>query len=125
MQVHQRVAVCAHTFLVLPGRLQGIPQGVRDGHQKPVLALEAEDHYVRVHTPSGSELVLLRLADAAREMGNTPGARTHRSWWVARSAVKTVNRASGKTSLTLLNDIEVPVSRGYLAELREAGWFNG
>ena len=90
-----------------------------------VLALEAEDHYVRVHTPAGSELVLLRLADAAREMGNTPGARTHRSWWVARSAVKNINRTSGKTTLLLLNDIEVPVSRGYLAELKEAGWLNG
>jgi DNA-binding LytR/AlgR family response regulator len=57
-------------------------------------------------------------------MGNTPGARTHRSWWVARAAVKTVNRSSGKTTLLLLNDIEVPVSRGFLAELREAGWFS-
>jgi hypothetical protein len=90
----------------------------------PVLALEAEDHYVRVHTPAGSELILLRLADAANEMGNTPGARTHRSWWVARAAVKTVNRASGKTTLLLMNDVEVPVSRGFIAELREAGWFN-
>jgi len=101
----------------LPNRLSPKLKG------EPVLALEAEDHYVRVHTPAGSELVLLRLADAAREMGNTPGARTHRSWWVARSAVKTVNRASGKTTLLLLNGIEVPVSRGFIAELREAGWF--
>ena len=92
---------------------------------EPVLALEAEDHYVRIHTPAGSELVLLRLADAANEMGNTPGARTHRSWWVARSAVKGVSRNAGRTSLQLVNGLEVPVSRGYLAELREAGWLNG
>lgn len=103
----------------LPNRLSPKLQGA------PVLALEAEDHYVRVHTPVGSELILLRLADATNEMGNTPGARTHRSWWVARAAVKTVNRSSGKTTLLLLNDIEVPVSRGFIAELREAGWFNG
>jgi len=103
----------------LPNRLSPKLRG------EPVLALEAEDHYVRVHTPAGSELILLRLADAANEMGNTPGARTHRSWWVARAAVKTVNRSSGKTTLLLLNDIEVPVSRGFIAELREAGWFNG
>jgi LytTr DNA-binding domain len=103
----------------LPDRLSPKLKGA------PVLALEAEDHYVRVHTPAGSELILIRLADAAREMGNTPGARTHRSWWVARAAVKTVNRSSGKTTLLLLNDIEVPVSRGFIAELREAGWFNG
>jgi hypothetical protein len=101
----------------LPNRLSPKLRG------EPVLALEAEDHYVRVHTPAGSELILLRLADAANEMGNTPGARTHRSWWVARAAVKTVNRSAGKTTLLLLNDIEVPVSRGFIAELREAGWF--
>ncbi len=104
--------------VTLTGRLSPKLKG------ETVLALEAEDHYVRIHTPAGSELVLLRLADAANEMGNTPGARTHRSWWVARSAVKAVNRNAGKTSLQLVNGLEVPVSRGYLAELREAGWLN-
>ena len=90
----------------------------------PILALEAEDHYVRVHTPAGSELLLLRLGDAAREMGGLPGARTHRSWWVARSAVKSVNRAEGRMTLVLVNGVEAPVSRSYVSELREAGWLD-
>ncbi len=87
-----------------------------------ILALQAEDHYVRVHTEAGSDLILIRLADAIAEMGSTPGARTHRSWWAAKSAVKSVRRSNGRVVLVLANDTEVPISRGYTSELREAGW---
>lgn len=88
-----------------------------------ILALQSEDHYVRVHTDLGSDLVLMRLSDAIDGMADAPGARTHRSWWVSRSALKSVRRDNGRTSLTLANDLEVPVSRGYASELKEAGWF--
>lgn len=87
-----------------------------------ILALQGEDHYVRVHTDKGSDLILMRLADAIDAMGATPGARTHRSWWVAKSAVKSTRRSNGRVALVLTNDAEVPVSRGYASELREAGW---
>ena len=88
-----------------------------------IFALESEDHYVRVHTDAGSDLVLMRLSDAIEGMGDTPGARTHRSWWVSKSALKSVRRDNGRTALVLANDVEVPVSRGYASELKEAGWF--
>jgi hypothetical protein len=87
-----------------------------------ILGLQAEDHYVRVHTDAGSDLILMRLADAIAEMGTTPGARTHRSWWAAKSAVKSIRRANGRIALVLTNETEVPISRGYMSELREAGW---
>jgi hypothetical protein len=87
-----------------------------------ILALEAEDHYVRVHTANGSELILIRLADAIAEMGDVEGARTHRSWWVARAAVKEARRADGRATLTLTNGAEAPVSRNAVAELVEKGW---
>lgn len=89
-----------------------------------ILALQGEDHYVRVHTTAGSDLILIRLSDAMAEMGSTPGARTHRSWWVAKSAVKTVRRTNGRVALVLANDVEAPISRGYAGELREAGWLD-
>lgn len=87
-----------------------------------ILALEAEDHYVRVHTAQGSELILIRLADAIAEMGGVEGARTHRSWWVARAAVTESRRAEGRATLTLSNGAEAPVSRNAVAELVEKGW---
>jgi hypothetical protein len=99
----------------LPDKLKG---GV-------ILALQGEDHYVRIHTDKGSDLVLIRLADAASQMGTAPRAQTHRSWWVMRGAVKSVRRDNGRLSLVLANGLEVPVSRGYASELREAGWLDG
>lgn len=102
-----------------PSLVARLPDRLKAG---AVLALQGEDHYVRVHTTAGSDLVLARLGDAIGEMGSTPGARTHRSWWVAKGAVKRTQRGNGKVSLVLSNDLEVPVSRGYASELRDAGW---
>ena len=86
-------------------------------------AVEAQDHYLRLHTSGGAELILMRLADAVDELEGIEGARTHRSWWVARAAVTAVERADGRATLTLANGVAAPVSRGYMKSLREAGWF--
>ncbi len=88
-----------------------------------LLALEAEDYYLRVHTDAGSDLILLRLADAIAETDGLPGARCHRSWWVARDAVTAVNRQGGRITLGIA-PIEVPVSRSYVTQLRAAGWLD-
>lgn len=51
-------------------------------------AVEAQDHYLRVHTDKGSDLILLRLADAIGELSAVEGAQTHRSWCLARQAFR-------------------------------------
>ena len=56
------------------------------------IALQGEDHYVRIHTALGSELVLMRLGDAIQELDGLEGERVHRSWWVARRAVDQANK---------------------------------
>ena len=112
-------APAAATPVVVPGLAARLTAKLRDGE---ILALQAEDHYVRVHTDRGSDLILMRLADAVAEMGDTPGARTHRSWWVAKRAVKATRRADGRAWLELANAVEAPVSRNYMVELRKAGW---
>lgn len=86
-------------------------------------AVEAEDHYLRVHTDRGSDLILLRLSDALAELEGLEGAQTHRSWWVARDAVRGVARGDGRATLTLEGGLEAPVSRRYARALREAGWY--
>ncbi|HWA63657.1 MAG TPA: LytTR family DNA-binding domain-containing protein [Caulobacteraceae bacterium] len=86
-------------------------------------AVEAEDHYLRLHTSAGDDLILMRLSDAIDELEGLEGARTHRSWWVARAAVTDAERGEGRATLTLKNGVSVPVSRGYARALREAGWF--
>lgn len=88
-----------------------------------VYAVEAEDHYLRLHTSKGQDLILMRLADAVDELAGLDGARTHRSWWVAKAAVVEAKRGDGRAILVLRSGVEAPVSRTYAPGLREDGWF--
>ncbi len=86
-----------------------------------LVALSVEDHYVRVRTTVAEEMLLLRLADAMRETGATPGAQVHRSHWVAFDQVQAARRAGDRAILTMRDGTEVPVSRANIAKIREAG----
>jgi DNA-binding LytR/AlgR family response regulator len=88
-----------------------------------LIAVEAQDHYLRVHTDRGSDLILMRLSDALDELEGLEGAQTHRSWWVARDAVRGATRGDGRATLTLDGGLTAPVSRRYSRALREAGWY--
>jgi hypothetical protein len=97
----------------LPERLQGAD----------LWAVEAEDHYLRLHTSLGQDLILMRLGDALTELDGIEGAQTHRSWWVARAAVTEAERADGRAILTLKDGARAPVSRSFMPVLRDEGWF--
>ena len=88
-----------------------------------LIAVQAEDHYLRLHTDRGSDLILMRLSDALAELEGLEGAQTHRSWWVARDAVRDVDRGDGRASLTLDGGLTAPVSRRHARALRAAGWW--
>ncbi len=85
-----------------------------------LLALQMEDHYVRVHTSAGSALVLIPLHQALAELDAVPGLRVHRSWWVAIDAVIGPVRDGRNMRLRLVNGLEAPVSRARVAEARKA-----
>jgi hypothetical protein len=97
----------------LPAKLKGAA----------IYAVSSEDHYLRLHTSKGSDLILMRLSDAIGELEGLEGAQTHRSWWVARDAVENSRRDGDKMVLTLKGGAEAPVSRPNIRPLREAGWF--
>jgi hypothetical protein len=88
-----------------------------------VLALQMEDHYVRVHTAAGSRLVHMPLNQAIGVLGAVDGLRTHRSWWVARHAVARIEGTPRSMTLRLSNGIVAPVARSSVAIIRSAGWF--
>ena len=88
-----------------------------------LFAVEAEDHYLRLHTSRGSDLILMRLSDALAELEGLEGAQTHRSWWVAKGAVVDAERSDGRAVLTLKGGAKAPVSRTYARALRDAGWY--
>lgn len=102
-----------------PKFLERLPLKLRGAE---VWAVEAEDHYLRLHTSKGQDLILMRLSDAIDELEGIEGARAHRSWWVAREAITDAVRGDGRATLTLKDGAEVPVSRTYARLLRERGW---
>lgn len=102
-----------------PRFLERLPVKLRGAE---IWAVESEDHYLRLHTSKGQDLILLRLADAVAELEGIEGAQVHRSWWVARGAIADARRGDGRATLTLKDGSEVPVSRTYARQLRERGW---
>lgn len=89
---------------------------------RELLCLGTEDHYLRVYTPLGDDLILMRMRDAEDELAGMEGLRVHRSWWVARDAVRAIRRDGDRLALDLINGLSVPVSRANVAAVRAAGW---
>lgn len=88
----------------------------------PLLALKAEDHYLRAYASGREELFLMRLRDAVAMLPDDAGVQVHRSWWVAKDAVSKLNRDGRSATLTLSNGTEVPVARDRMAAVKAAGW---
>jgi hypothetical protein len=97
-------------------------QRLGPGFQGDILALESEDHYVRVHGAGQSELLFIRLRDAIAEMDGHPGEHIHRSWWVARDAVADVSGNGRNREIRLVNGLRAPVARDSVDRLRRAGF---
>lgn len=85
-------------------------------------AVSSEDHYLRVHTDRGEELILMRLSDAMRELESAEGLQVHRSWWVARDGVEKMARENGRQTLILKSGAAAPVSRSYAGAVRSANF---
>jgi hypothetical protein len=95
----------------LPGRLGS-----------DILCLQMEDHYVRVHTALGQEMLLMRMRDAIAELDGLEGLQVHRSWWVTKAAVQSWTRDGKSLTLHLSNKVEVAVARDRMADVKAAGW---
>jgi hypothetical protein len=87
-----------------------------------LIAVEAEDHYLRVHTDAGDELLTARFAEALAELSGAHGYQTHRSWWVAADAIEKVSWRRGSGEARLAGGLVAPVSRSHAPGLRQAGW---
>lgn len=103
-----------------PRFLERLPMKLKGAE---LYAVESQDHYLRLHTDRGSDLILMRLSDAVGELDGIEGAQTHRSWWVAKDAVVEVARGDGRATFVLKNGARAPVSRSYARALRAEGWY--
>jgi len=87
----------------------------------PLVSLTVEDHYVRIRTTAGEALILMRLSDAVREVGDTRGLQVHRSHWIASEQVAAARRKGDGAILSMSHGPDIPVSRANLSRIREAG----
>lgn len=103
------------------------PDGLLDraGLADPAMlhAIEAEDHYCRLHLAGGrSLLVLHRFGDALTEVAGHDGAQVHRGAWVAAGGVAGARRDGRRWVLLLADGTEIPVSVSFAAAARSRGW---
>ena len=101
-------------WAIIDHRSEPLSQALEHGAREPaflkktngialadVIALAAEEHYVRVMTADRSELVYGRLSDAIAEMPESAGMQVHRSWWVAEGGHLTSQRGERRYRLQL------------------------
>jgi DNA-binding LytR/AlgR family response regulator len=90
--------------------------------QAPIVALSAEDHYVRVRTDRGQALILMNFANAVAALGPDAGVRIHRSHWVSRALAAKTTTSGSRNGIRVGDDTVLPVSRAgrkLLNELQE------
>lgn len=102
-----------------PPLLQRLPLDKRGA----LISISAGDHYIDVTTVKGSQMILLRLADAVAEAAPTPGLQIHRSHWVALDQITRAVRSGDGGLVTLSDQRELPISRSRLAGAVAAGLF--
>jgi len=82
-------------------------------------SVSAEEHYIRIHSPSGDELLYKKFSDAVKELEALAGIRIHRSHWVSPYAVSGIIRDGKRMSVKLKDGQQLPVSRPYQAMVRQ------
>jgi len=90
-------------------------------HQKrgAIRALSAEQHYTRVYTDAGNDLVLMPFSEAIASASDIEGMRIHRSHWVAGNAVRAVEETPSGYLIEIADGTKLPVSRSFRGAVRE------
>jgi len=101
----------------LPGFFSRIPARLTAAQ---VLAIKAEQHYIRVIAVDRSYMLLYRFSDAVRELDPEMGVQVHRSYWVSYQGIESVKPRAKKFTIRLKNEEDVPVSAPYHAVVKEA-----
>jgi hypothetical protein len=95
-----------------PGFLDRLPQPVE---LDQLVALKAEEHYIRVYTDEQKFLIYYRFSDALDQIDPGIGLQVHRSYWINKNAIREVRKSGKKIFLELSTGLIVPVSRPYQA----------
>ncbi|MBT8131871.1 MAG: LytTR family transcriptional regulator [Gammaproteobacteria bacterium] len=84
-----------------------------------LVAIKAEQHYIKVVGQTKNQMVLYRFSDAVNELPPGLGTQVHRSYWVKTDAIANVHGRAKDFYLTMTNGEKVPVSGPYQGMIRE------
>ena len=99
---------------------RGLVQMMDPKRRGALLAVSSEDHYVRLYSDRGDQLIAMRFGDALAKLGDAEGLQVHRRWWVATGAVERISRVGDGMELQLRNGLTVPVSRSHINQVRKS-----
>ncbi|WP_417719067.1 LytTR family DNA-binding domain-containing protein [Salipiger sp.] len=80
--------------------------------------IEARQHHVHIRLRNSDMVRRARLSDIVAQTDAQDGVQPHRSWWVARSAARGLERSEGRWGLLLDDGSVVPIARGRLADVQ-------
>lgn len=84
-----------------------------------LISISADDHYVEVVTDRGTSHIRLNFCNAMKLLSEVRGIQVHRSHWVSLNAIRDIRmEPSGKATLRLSNDTELPVARSRVKSLK-------
>lgn len=105
-----KVATGFPTFVdLLPLKLRG----------KRIIAVKAEEHYVRVITCAGEGLIHERFRSVIGEFERFGGVKVHRSYAINPDFVSRIETSDGLMHVMMINDFRAPVSRSYIGVARK------
>lgn len=99
-----------------PGFIDRLPAAL---NPEEVLAIKAEQHYIKIYGSNKDYMILYRFSDAVRELDESLGQQVHRSWWVNTSAIQSVQAKAKDFRIKLKTGTEIPVSGPYQGLVRE------
>jgi hypothetical protein len=100
-----------------PGEVRAEPGFVRRLNRlvfDEVIAIKAEDHYLRVYGNGTSELLLYRFSDAMSDLEAAGWLRVHRSYAVRADAICTARLSGRSGEVELPGRLIVPVSTSHI-----------
>ena len=83
------------------------------------LRIQAQEHYIKVTTCLGSELIQYKFGQALKDLKQQIGLQVHRSFWVANVNIAGWRQQKNNIELELKFGEPVPVSRRYEQKVKQ------
>ncbi len=84
-----------------------------------LISIAAQNQMVKITTSRGYHIMRESLTNAIKRVHNTEGLKVHRSYWVAKPAIRKLDRQAGRNIIVLSNGQQIPVSDKKISDVKE------